>query len=85
MSMKDLTFMVMPDRRVWIDADSLVEYLRMVQRQASGHADYAKGLGDTHMYAAAAGADGMLQQIADSIQVTVLSAVDRLESQRVPE
>ena len=82
--MKDLTLMVMPDRKVWIDTESLIEYLRMVQRQAGAQAAQCHGAGDFTGYAAGVAVDGMMQQIADSLQVTALSAIDRLEKPRVP-
>jgi hypothetical protein len=82
--MKDLTLMVMPDRKVWIDAESLIDYLRMVQRQAGAQAAKCHGDEDFTGYAAAVAVDSMMQQIADSLQVTALSAIDRLERPRVP-
>jgi len=80
----DLTLMVMPDRKVWIDCECLVSYLRMIQRQADAHGCSASDSGDTHSYAAAMGVSGMLQQIADSLDVTALSALERMEKPRVP-
>jgi prenyltransferase beta subunit len=83
MSVKDLTLMVMPDRKVWIDSESLISYMRMIQRQAGAQAAEAHGVGDFHGYAAAVAVDSMMQQMADSLQVTALSAIDRMERPRV--
>lgn len=75
--------MVMPDRKVWIDSESLIEYLRMIQRQAAVQASGCHYRGDFHGYAAGVAVDSMMQQIADSLQVTALSAIDRMEKPRV--
>lgn len=76
--------MVMPDRKVWIDSESLIDYLRMIQRQAACQAAQCHGSSDFHGYAAGVAVDSMMQQIADSLQVTALSAIDRMERPRVP-
>lgn len=76
--------MVMPDRKVWIDTESLIEYLQMVHRQASAQAFHCHGEQDFMGYAAGIAVASMMQQIADSLQVTALSAIDRMERPRVP-
>ena len=83
-SVKDLTMMVMPDLRVWIDADSMVEYLRVVQREGQGQADSAYAAGETYQYAAAMAVQDFLRQMADSIVVTGMAAREEVRGRRVP-
>lgn len=82
--MKDLTMMVMPDEKMWIDSDSLVSYLRMVQQQAQDQADVAYGRGETHHYSAGMAVQDIIRQIADNIVVTGIAAREEIRGRRVP-
>lgn len=83
MSVKDLTMMVMPDERMWIDSDSLVEYLRMVQQQANDQAEAAYTAGKMPQYAAGMAVQDILRQIADNIVVTGMAAREEIRGRRV--
>lgn len=81
--MKDLTMMVMPDERMWIDSDSLVDYLRMVQQQATDQAESAYRSGEMPQYAASMAVQDILRQIADNIVVTGIAAREEIRGRRV--
>lgn len=85
MPMNDLTLMVMPDQRVWIDSDSIITYLRAVQCQARNHASAAYSGGESYNYAGAMAVHQIIEQIADSIVLTGIEARDRIKGSSVSE
>lgn len=76
--------MVMPDHRVWIDADSMVEYLRMVQQQGQDEAAKAHENGESYQYAGAMAVQDVIRQIADSLVVNGMAAREEIAGRRVP-
>lgn len=84
MPMRDLTLMVMPDGRVWIDADSMVDYLRSVEQQGIGEATRACNRGEALQYAGAMAVQDIVRQIADSLVVNGMAAREEIAGRRVP-
>ena len=79
----DLTLMVMPDHRVWIDADSMIAYLRYLERQGADHALKARDIGNTSSFIGAVAVKDALGQVADSVVLTSMEAREEVGSRHV--
>ena len=71
---RDLTMMVEPSGRVWIDSQSFVDYLRMVEARSRKEATARHGDNDIVSYAALMAVQDTIRQIADSLTVTAMEA-----------
>lgn len=78
----ELTLMVQPDGRVWIDADSMVDYFRRVEAHGHHHSRSALAAEDYPTYAAAYGTAESIRQIADSLILTMMEAREEVGSRR---
>lgn len=78
--MSALTLMVMADQRVWVDADSLVTYLRGLEEQGLDQAEQARDEGLPHKFVAALAVKDAVRQIADSVILTTMEAREEVSS-----
>lgn len=81
---KDITLMVQGDHSVWVNADSMIEYLRKVVEEGRGHGRIAYDRGDPYTYTAAMAVSDAVQQIADGLAVTCMEAHETVRGKRVP-
>lgn len=75
--------MVVPgDERVWFDANSLIEYMRMIEGQA--HVQYTKAREDRDIPKAlgAIAVEDALRQVGDGLTLTSMQAVETIRERR---
>lgn len=70
------------DDRVWLDSDSLVAYLREIERQAQEYMQAAREDHDDARAVAAYSSGEMVRQIADGLVLTTMVANDKLRAKR---
>lgn len=70
------------DDRVWLDSDSLVAYLREIERQAHAHMENAQRDKDEARAVAAYSSGEMVRQIADGLVLTTMVASDKIRAKR---
>lgn len=70
------------DDRVWLDSDSLVAYLREIERQAHEHMENAQQNRDEARAVAAYSSGEMVRQIADGLVLTTMVASDKIRTKR---
>lgn len=76
---RDMVMMVEPSGRVWIDCDSFVEYLRMIEFRGRDQAAVEYRSGEVMNYAALMAIQDTVRQMADSLVVTSMEARDRMK------
>lgn len=70
------------DDRIWVDAETLVQYLRDIEGQAGLHFQQAQ-LDEQYSAAVAAhSAKELVRQIADGLVLTTMTAGERLRGRR---
>jgi hypothetical protein len=72
------------DDRIWLDADTLVLYLRDIEEQAAVHLSEARNDGYYPNVVAAHSARELARQIADGIVLTSMMAAEKLRTRREP-
>ena len=70
------------DDRVWIDSNTLISYLRIVEDQASRHIEEAIEASDKGKEFAAFGGREVARQIADGIVLTTMTANEEIRAKR---
>jgi len=70
------------DDRVWIDSNTLISYLRIVEDQASRHIEEAIEASDKGKEFAAFGGREVVRQIADGIVLTTMTANEEIRAKR---
>lgn len=70
------------DDRIWVDSDSLVAYLREIERMAHSHMESAQACEDDVRAVAAYSSSEMVRQIADGLVLTTMIAHDKIRAKR---
>lgn len=70
------------DQRVWFESQSLVEYLKSVQRQARLVAEQATGDGEVERAIAGVAVEDALRQIVDGVVLTSMHAGEEVLGRR---
>lgn len=70
------------DDHIWVDSDSLISYLREVERQAHTHMEIAQRDRDEARAVAAYSSGEMVRQIADGLVLTTMVAGDKVRAKR---
>lgn len=70
------------DDRIWLDSDSLISYLREIERQANAHYADAEVELDEHKAVAAYSTGDMVRQIADGLVLTTIAAAETIRGRR---
>jgi hypothetical protein len=82
MSLDTSVLVLAMDDRIWVDSDSLIEYLREVERQAQEHLVLAQERQDQPTAVAAYSSGEMVRQIADGLVLTTMVAHDKIRTKR---
>lgn len=77
----DVLVMVV-DRKVWFESQSLVDYLKGVQRQANEVAVEAEESGDVERLVAGVAVEDALRQIMDGVVLTSIHAAEEILGRR---
>lgn len=70
------------DDRIWLDSDSLISYLREIERQANAHYADAENRLDRPTAVAAYSTGDMVRQIADGLVLTTIAAAETIRGRR---
>lgn len=70
------------DDRIWLDSDSLLAYLREIERQAEEQMESAREHEDDVRAVAAYSSSHTVRQIADGLVLTVMVAGDKIRTRR---
>lgn len=70
------------DDRIWLDSDSLIAYLREIERQAQAHYKVAETELDGPKAVAAYSTGDMVRQIADGLVLTTIAAAETIRGRR---
>jgi hypothetical protein len=70
------------DDHIWLDSESLISYLRSVERMTQNHLDAARRDCDESGALAAYSSQDMVRQIADGLVLTTMTASEKLRSRR---
>ena len=82
MSLDASVLVLAMDDRIWVDSDSLIGYLREVERQANEHMTLAQSRQDEATAVAAYSSGEMVRQIADGLVLTTMVAHDKIRTKR---
>ena len=82
MSLDASVLVLAMDDRIWLDSDSLVAYLREIERQAQEHMHTAQRDHDEARAVAAYSSGEMVRQIADGLVLTTMVAGDKIRAKR---
>ena len=82
MSLDTSVLVLVMDDKIWVDSDSLIGYLREVERQATEHVAVAKSREDEATAVAAYSSGEMVRQIADGLVLTTMIAHDKIRAKR---
>lgn len=68
------------DGRIWVDGESMIAYLRSVEKIAQDHVEQAKRDDDSARAVAAFASGDIIRQIADSLVLTTMHAGETVRS-----